>query len=80
MDKKQYSLREQVAMGYMQRKAGRMFGPEYACDDPGFDDAQYAQLVSSMRDDVESGRFGEYVTKAVRVLRTRGNGHCAGDR
>ena len=75
MDSKKYSLRDQIAMGYLARKAVRMFGPEYGVDDPGFSDGQFQQLMSSMRDDVESGKFPEYVTKALRVLRGGGNGH-----
>ncbi len=76
MDSRRYSLREQIAAGYLARKAARMFGDEYGSPDAEFSDAQYAQLTSSMRDDMESGRFDAYLTGALRVWRERSNGHC----
>ena len=76
MADRKYSLREQVTLGLLARKASRLF-PQYGGDLAGveFSDEEFQQLISSMRDDIESGKFAEQVTKALRVIRERCNGH-----
>jgi len=74
---RKYSLREQVTLGLLARKASRLFPPLAGVDlaSAEFSDEEFQQLISSMRDDIESGKFAEQVTKALRVIRERCNGH-----